>query len=228
MSFAADIPPFFCLVRAEYLYDLKSHHGEFIPVQVFAVDSVEGRAIGFDVLTDFGGMFARLPISALCWNEKAPVHPLHELQLWDNFSYSVEAIEYRALKGLRCAVRLGDYKPEGDYMFTLSWFGNKLSEDSGDGGFKRAHIIKLDEGNFVAQPNNRIRWFEPSFIIKSFPEKPDFLTNSHNWKCEGSLISENSERYFYDVADRKTPVASDRTREPLTVDLKEFLGFSGG
>lgn len=85
MSFACDIPQFYCMMRAEYAYDLKSHHGEYINTLVFGIDSVAGRAIGFDVLTNNGVMFARLPISALCHKAGAPNLPLDYLQLWDNF-----------------------------------------------------------------------------------------------------------------------------------------------
>lgn len=200
MGFVADIPPFYCLLRAEYLYDLRSHHNETIPVMVFAVDSVEGHAIGFDCLTDFGGQFARLPISAFCSRPHAPLQPLEHLELWNNFSYQVEAHEYRALRHIACEVLLRDKQwYPGRYMFTLSWTGSKWAEDPGEGGFKRAHIIRLDNGNFAAQPNNRIRWFEPSFITKEFPARPDFLTNSHLWLAEtkGKWSTEDSDRFFY-------------------------------
>ena len=199
MSFMADIPIFYCYVRAEYLYNLESHHGEYTPCCVFAVDSVEGHAIGFDIMTNFGGQFARLPISSLCWKEDAIVYPLSTIELWNNFSYSVESHEYDYLRQLGCCVRVGSQWCPGIYMFTLSWFGSRYAEDPGEGGFKRAHIIRLDNGNFAAQPNNRIKWFEPSFITKPFPERPDFKTNSHIWNVENSRPwrTEDSDRYFY-------------------------------
>jgi hypothetical protein len=204
MGFSVNIPHFYCLLRSEYMYDLQSHHNEFTPVLVFAVDSVYGRAIGFDVLTNFGAMFARMPISALCHKIDAPILPLDYLQLWNNFSYSVDAHEYLAIRACDCEVLLKDKQwYTGTYMFTLSWYGNNYAEDPGEGGFKRAHIIKLDNGCYVAQPNNRIKWHEMSFITKPFPDKPDFLTNSHTWDCESSeWTTEDSDRYFYEVNKR--------------------------
>lgn len=198
----ADIPHFFCDVRAEYLYDGRSHHGEFTPVQVIGVDSVYGQAIGFDVLTAFGGLFSRVPISALCWRHDAPIRDLHELELWNNFSYEVEAHEYQALSGLCCAVILKDGKwYDGKYMFTLSWYGSQHADTPGDGGYKRAHIIQLDEGNYAAQPNNRCRFFEPSFITKPWPKKPDFLTNTTVWNAEteGKWQTEDNDKYYYNL-----------------------------
>ena len=195
MPLAADIPHFYCFVRAEFLYDMKSHHRELIPCCVFAVDSIEGHAIGFDIMTDFGGQFARLPISALVWKETSCMLQLQDLELWNNFSYDVEAHEYAYLRQMRCSNRDCGF---GTYMFTLSWKGSRYAEDPGEGGFKRAHIIRLDNGCFAAQPNNRLRWYEPSFITAQFPEKPTFKTNSHIWNAEnGGWKTEDSDAYFY-------------------------------
>lgn len=205
MSFQADIPHFFCWMRAEYAYDMKSHVGEYFSVMVFGVDSVAGHAVGFDVVTDFGAMFARLPISALVHKKDAPELPLDWLELWNCFSYSVEAHESNALHHSRCAVLMKNKKwSYGEYMFTLSWFGNNWAEDPGEGGFKRGQVIKLDDGNYCIQPNNRIKWFDPSFITKKFPEKPDFLTNSHIWNCEGgNWVTSDDEKFFYDIEQKQ-------------------------
>lgn len=204
MGFAADIPHFYCLMRSEYAYDLESHFGEFLNVWVIAVDSVEGQAVGFDVLTDFGAMFSRIPISALVHNLNAPNLPLDYLELWNNFSYQVEAIEYQAIKHLRCTTILKDKEwYPAEYMFTLSWMGSKFAEDPGEGGFKRGHVLKLDNGCFAIQPNNRIKWHEPSFITKPFPDNPDFITNSHIWNCEtgDKWVTSDDDKYFYNFKE---------------------------
>lgn len=204
MAFHSDIPHFYCMMKAEYAYDLKSHHDEFFTVLVFGVDSVAGHAVGFDVLTDFGAMFARIPISALVHKQDAPNFQLDYLELWNAFSYSVEAHEYFALRHLRCATILKDKKwYSAEYMFTLSWFGNNYAEDPGEGGFKRGHVLKLDNGCFSIQPNNRIKWFEPSFITKPFPDKPDYKTNSHIWNCEigDKWATGDDDTFFYDVRE---------------------------
>lgn len=206
MSFHLDIPPFYALLRAEYAYDMRSHLDEFMPVWVFSADSVEGQAIGFDVMTNCGAMFSRLPVNSLCWLEKAPKRPLDHLELWDCFSYDGEAHAIPSLKHLRIDAMLKTKeKAPGEYLFTISWWGNTLSEDSGEGGFKRAHILKLDEGNFAALPNNRIRWYEPSFVTKPFPDRPDYLTNSHTFKAEtiSRWASEDSDRYFYEPESKR-------------------------
>ena len=50
-------------------------------------------------------------------------------------------------------------------------------EAAGDDGHKCTHILALDNGNFAAQPNNRIQWFCPAFITP-FTDKPDYLSEA--------------------------------------------------
>src|SRR5690348_18467081 len=95
--------------------------------------------------------------------------PLESLELWDCFSYDAEAITYDYLRGLRCRTLLRDRSSrQGEYTFTIDWSRSQYAEDPGEGGWKCAHIIKLDGGGCAAQPNNRIFWSEPSCITKPF------------------------------------------------------------
>jgi hypothetical protein len=202
----ADIPPFFCLLRSEFLYDLRSHHGQFTPVWVFGIASVQGRAIGFHCLTEGGAQVARVPIHALCWKRDAPARRLDDLELWDCFSYRVSVHAFDVLKGMRARAILKDRSiAPGDYLFTVDWFGSPASEEPGDGGFKNAHVIRLDEGNFAALPNNRILWHEASFITKPLQlgAMPGYLTNTHVWRAEGpgKWRTEDSDAFFYGIVD---------------------------
>lgn len=213
----ADVPHFYCLIRREYLYDLQSHHGEFEPVAVFGVASIPSRALMFHIMNENGAQFARVPISALCWKEEAPNIPLSHLELWDCFSYDVSVHEFSFLKGLRCTAHLKNReRVDGEYLFTVDWCGSRYSEDPGEGGHKNAHVLKLDSGNFAALPNNRIYpWREPSFITRpGDPPIPDYITNSHTWRCEGASkwASENSPRFFYDVREMSDAEIGEATR----------------
>lgn len=207
MSLNADVPPFPCLVRREYLYDLKAHQGEVEPCYVFGLASIPSRALMFHIMLSNGALIYRLPISALVTRAEAPEIPLHYLQLWDCFSVEVSVIEYEFLKGLRCATILKDRTwHEGTYEFTVDWHGTRIAEDPGEGGHKCAHIIRLNNGCFAAQPNNRMRWFEPSFITKPFPAHPDYLTNTTLWSCENKgarWATEDTAAEFYEVHEEK-------------------------
>ncbi|MFO0913141.1 MAG: hypothetical protein U0795_09295 [Pirellulales bacterium] len=195
-----DVPRFYCLLRKEFLYDGTAHQGEFIKVCVFGVASVYGRALGFHVLTENGAVIWRLPIHSLYHREDAAPRPLDWLQFWDCFSYDVTCTAFDRLANCRVRVRLRDGSSVGgQYMFTLDWFGNEDSEEAGDGGHKCAHFMALDDGNFAAQPNNRVQWFCPAFVTP-WKETPDYLTNTRVWKVERE--TETSNGYFYDDVER--------------------------
>lgn len=197
-----DIPRFYCHLRKEFLYDGERHHGQFIDVCVFAASSIHNRALGFHVLTENGAVIWRLPIHAFCHKKDAPIVPLDWLQFWDCFSYEVSCNVFNRLVDLRVRYQLKDRTwLGGQYMFTLDWYGDVDAEEAGDGGHKCAHIIALDNGNFAAQPNNRVQWFDPGFVTP-FTEKPDYLTNTRVWKVERE--TETSSGFFYDSIPEKS------------------------
>lgn len=180
----ASIPRFECLLRDEFMYNMDARVG-VTPVVVFGVASLPGQATLFHALLKNGAMVGRLPISAFRWKPDAPLRPNDELQLWNNFSYNVEAIEYDFLEGMRCEVILRDRDVVGGaYLFTLDWYGSVDSEDVGDLGWKCGHVIRLDDGNFTIQPNNRIRWATPSFTDLTLPWPPDYRTINQIWSSE--------------------------------------------
>lgn len=206
MELNVNIPAFTCFIRNEYLYNLEKGHGDFTSCIIFGCASIQGRAIQFHCMLDNGAVIYRLPISAFVHKKSAITLPLHYLELWDCFSEHITFIEYDWLYNLKCEVYMKNRTWEpGMYMFTLDWYGSEYADNPGDIGHKCAHIIKLDNGCFAAQPNNRIKWFEPSFCIKPFPDKPDYITNNHVWSVERSSckwVTEDSDKMFYDVEDK--------------------------
>ena len=177
------VPHFYAYVRKEFLYNLESGHGEVIPVMVFGIASVPGRALGWHVMTDAGAVFWRLPIHALCSRPDAPTDKLDNLQLWDCFGDRVSITTFGALHNLKVQAILKDKRrEEGTYMFTVDWWDNPYSDAPEQN--KCAHVIRLDNGNYAALPNNRILWAEPSFVQQPFAIRPDYKVNTHLWKCE--------------------------------------------
>ena len=87
----ADIPPIYCKIRKEYLYDLKKHQGESVDCCIFSVVSITDRSLLFNIMLPNGACFWRLPISAF-FQEKfdrkdVPDIAIDNLQLWNCFSY---------------------------------------------------------------------------------------------------------------------------------------------
>lgn len=223
-----DLPVFDCFVRKEYLYDLQAYHGEYEHCTVFGLASVQGRALGFHVLTEKGAQIARLPVSSLVTKEHPPHLPLHYLQLWDCFSYEVSVCQFSWLQEMRCKVILRDKQLfDGTYYVTVDWYGNHESKEPGEDGHKNAHVIFLDCGCIAAQPNNRILWHEPSFITNpckpEMGERPDYLINTHKWKCEldNKWTAEDSYRMFYD--DHFVGKTSEEVKKELTQEKKVKL-----
>jgi hypothetical protein len=92
----------------------------------------------------------------------------------------------------------------GSYYATINWGSNdintdiSLAEDPLE--HKSHHIILLDNGQIALQPNNRIKWSEPSFVTKPFPENPDYLVCDEFYNVEDyeKWNTEDSDRMFYD------------------------------
>jgi len=91
----ANIPPIYCKIRKEYLYDLREHQGETEDCVVFGLGSISGRALLFHCLLTNGAIYWRLPISAFIqrgngstlYKRKMEHQDLEDLQLWNSFSY---------------------------------------------------------------------------------------------------------------------------------------------
>lgn len=233
-----DIP-----VRQVYLREsfMSPVRDSLVPAVVFSATSVPGRALGFQVMTSFGAVVDRLPISALAHDGVnlgpglAPAFLAHDiLQLWDCPSRGVVAHEYDHLSQLRCTVTLKDgHKYQGTYWFTFDWFGSSYADDAGELGHKSGHVIALDCGAFAIQPNSRIRWFEPAFVVDDWPESLEWDTIDEEYRCEqtGRWQTENTNRWDYDVVENHGAAGAPRVwnralsdREVKDFDIADGLG----
>jgi len=209
----ANIPPIYCKIRKEYLYDLKEHQGESSDCVIFGLVSISGRALLFNIMLPNGACFWRLPISAFFQKEfsraDVPDMQANELQLWNCFSYwpSVHCFDW--LAGID-GKYLGKDKKfyHGQYLFTIDWAhpeSNILDTDHSEipHEHKCAHIIALDDGNFAAQPNNRCIWDIPSFTVKD--NIPDWKVQTSEWNVEDSKAwrTEDTDKFFYEIEEKK-------------------------
>ena len=200
----SDFPIIEVYVRGEFLHDmdLKYANKSWKGI-IFGISSLIGRAIGFHVLLECGAIVFRLPINALMWKHDTQIQNLETLQVWDCMSSDISIHTFEHLAGMRVDFRALNGKSEewleGRYFTTLDWTSTTYSMDAGDLGHKCAHIIKLNNGNFAAAPNNRLRWHDPAFTI-SYSEKPTFKTNTRIWKVEDKNWStSNSNEMMYDI-----------------------------
>jgi hypothetical protein len=122
----ANIPPIYCKIRREYLYDLKLHKGESEECVIFGIASISGRAILFHIMLSNGAVYYRLPISAFFQKRfsraEVPDMSVDSLQLWNCFSYYPSVHCFSFLSGQRGKF-FGKDKKEypGTYLFTVDW-----------------------------------------------------------------------------------------------------------
>lgn len=205
----ANLPPVQCFVRKEYLYDFKIGFNEYEPCYWCTVKSIKGRALYIEsFLTNYGALYDKLPISAYVWRTdlgKEELLPLDFLEIWDSFSYHITVIKKELLSGLSCKVFMKDKKTyEGTYMFTIdschsdtNELNVSLSETPNE--HKSFNIIKLDNGQFAAQPNNRILFHDQSLTPRGV-FVPDFNVSNTEFYCEnGTKWVAEDETYFYNI-----------------------------
>ena len=209
----ANIPVQYAQIKKEYLYDLKKHKGEVEDCIIFGITSLTGRAILFHAIMENGAVFYRLPISAFIQQgfERSQVaeQRLDELELWNSFSYYPAITTWNILTAASGKYIGKDKKwYHGKYLFTVDWGhpdANILNSDHSEipHEHKCAHIIALDNGNYAAQPNNRIIWDITSFTVKD--EIPDWKVQTSEWDVEdsGKFRTEDTDKYFYEIEEKK-------------------------
>jgi len=198
MYLNANVPFIQAYIRKEFLYNLEKHFNEFVSCMIFGVNSLPNRALGFHAMIDNGAIFWRLPIHAFVWKLNAPYISINDAQLWDNISIDISVTEFNFLKHRDGSIKLRSGQIiTGEYLFTIDYATGFYAESPNE--HKCSHILKLEDGNFAAMPNNRILWKDASFVVKN--EKPDYITNTHVWTCEKNLLTMDDNKMFYEVKD---------------------------
>ena len=208
----ANIPPIYAKVRKEYLYDLDSNKKGELDCIIFAITSITGRAILFNILLPNGACYWRLPISAFFQKHlsraEVPDMPIDALELWNCFSYYPSINQFDFLLGNKGKYIGKDKKfYHGEYLFTIDWAHpetNILDTEHSEipQEHKCAHILQLDNGNFAAQPNNRILWDVSSYTTDN--SWPDYKVQTTYWNVENKdWVTEDSDNFFYGVESKE-------------------------
>ena len=214
MNFVANLPYIKCYVRKEYLYDLTKGHGEFEECVLLAVKSMQGKALIFEAyLPSYGACFDKFPLSAFVWRTdiiESEQLPLGTIELWDAFSYDIQIWTKRMLRNCDVEVYVpGKGKISGEYLFTIdsvhsdpNMVNTSVAEVPSE--HKQFNVGKLVNGQFFAQPNNRMLWYEQS-LTPSELNTPDFKVSSRYYFCEqdSKWVFGDSDDYFYKEKKRK-------------------------
>lgn len=198
----ANIPSLKLKVRRSWLTKNTEDADIYDNCYAFGIQSATGKILTFHIMTDYGMLRSRVPISELFGHEPESDEPAHFKQLWDCFSENVSVIEYSYLSGKRCKVLLKDKNfVWATYIFTVDWFNNPYSDEPSD--YKCGHILMSDDGYLMCQPNNRIFWKDSNFVTKEFPiPTSDFKVDCHIDSVESvsdRWVSSDNDSYYYDI-----------------------------
>ena len=213
MSYLAVNCPFIdVFVKKEYLYDLQKGHGELVEGVWASIKSIQGRALYFETyLPEYGALFDKLPISAFVWKKDYEGNvPLTELQLWDCFSYDITIIEKQLLSGNQCKYLSPQKKwYKGWYMFTVDNANStnlerNVTYSEIPSQHKSFNILKLENGHFAAQPNNRTIFYDKSWSPSEL-KFPDFKVSTVEYEVEGThkWTAGDTDDWHYELKDLK-------------------------
>jgi hypothetical protein len=191
-----------CYIRLSHFTKKQEDSETYHEAYAFAIQSVPGKILTFHVMTDYGMLRSRVPISEIFLHRDSDVDvPADFKQLWDCFSENVSVLTYNYLYEKRCQVVLKDKtKIWATYLFTVDWYNNSYSDEPSD--YKCGHVLVSDDGYLLCQPNNRIFWKDSNWITKPFSDE---LINQ--MKVDRNLISVetisdrwvsgDSDQYYY-------------------------------
>jgi hypothetical protein len=183
------------MVRPEFLYDFDGKDRELIEGIWVSVKSIRGEALRFETyLPQYGALYDKLPVSAFMHDtdeefDANAMLELDELQIWDALSYHVTVVEKPLLKGLRAEFFGKDKRlHQGEFMFTLDCanpdpripdftFSETVDEH------KSYNVLRLNNGQFALQPNNRCRFYDPAFNPQEM-RFPDFKVATKKYRVE--------------------------------------------
>lgn len=183
MSYLLNTPYTPCFIRNEFFYNEEKGHGEFTHGFVFGFRAEPQRVPMFQVMLENGAQWARVPIHMICSKPCDPL-ALNISVWWDSFSRCAQIIEFDFLKNhqVECYGR-DKVTRKGNYIFTIDWANGNWSEIPDQ--HKNHHIISLNTGQWVAYPNNKTVWTDPSWITPNV---------EFEWKSPGKNYSVESEQ----------------------------------
>jgi len=203
----ANLPNTKVYVRKEYLMDFKGGHGEFVEGHWVTVKSMPGRAFYFETyLPEYAALYDKLPISAFVSepNKPDPDLPLQDLQFWNAMDYGVTAIYKQFIGSMDFEILTRSHQVmHGTYLFTLDNYHESSDEiDYSTSEIPEEHksfnILELDNGQYAAYPNNRMRVYDNSLTPKQ-PKNPDFKVSTQFYQVENGYsyrLGDTDEYYW--------------------------------
>lgn len=210
-TLVTNLPALHVWVRKEYLRDMRDGYGEFVKGVWVSAKSIPGRALYFETyLPEYGAMFDKLPISAFVAAPETPTPdlPLTDLQFWNCMDYGIVAVSKQFIGSMSFEARLrSGGTMRGTYVCTLDNYHASVdavdySTSETPSEHKSMNIVELENGQFCAYPNNRLRIFDIS-LTPAEPLVPDFLCSTHEFAVENGADDRygDTESYMYGAGE---------------------------
>ena len=206
----SSLPPLKCFVRREFLYNFEKGHGEYEPAIWVSIKALRGQVFRIEsLLPNYGALYDKLPIHAYVWHTDNPgLLPIDTLQLWDCMGYRFTVVEKIGLRNLGVKFMAKDKTwVFGQYLFTVDFCADGQDLDTGFTEQAEEHksfnFIRLDNGQFACQPNNRCLWYDQS-LIPNETKCPDFQAARHIWTVDGTRKWSAGDNWFYNIEERVT------------------------
>jgi hypothetical protein len=208
----ASLPPLKCFVRREFLYNHTKGFGELEPAIWVSIKALRGQVFRIEsLLPNYGALYDKLPLHAYVWREDYdPTEdgdlPIDTLQLWDCMGYRFTVLEKIGLRNLGVKF-LGKDKAwhHGRYLFTVDFCADGMDVDTGFTEQAEEHksfnFIRLENGQFACQPNNRCLWYDQS-LIPAEVKFPDFQAAKDFYTVDGSRKWAAGDDWFYGMEER--------------------------
>jgi len=203
----ASLPPLACYVRREFLYNHERGYGELEPCVWVSLKAIRGQVFRIEsLLPHYGALYDKLPLHAYVWKASdQPQLAIDMLQLWDCMSYTFTIHEKANLRNLGVKFYGKDRQWHyGNYMFTVDFCADSMNLDTTftetADEHKSFNFIKLDNGQFATQPNNRCIWYDQS-LIPAEVKQPDFRVATKVYTVDGSRKWSAGSDWFYDIKE---------------------------
>ena len=156
--------------------------------------------------------------SKMCWKCQKDKKPyggymrlaagLHKFICKDCMGYRFTVIEKIGLRNLGVKFLGKDRQwHHGRYLFTVDFCADGMDADTGFTEQAEEHksfnFIRLDNGQFASQPNNRCLWYDQS-LIPAEVKFPDFQAAKDFYTVDGSRKWSAGDDWFYDIVERST------------------------
>jgi len=214
----ASLPPVKCFVKREFLYNFERGHGELEPAIWVSLKALRGQVFRIEsLLPNYGALYDKLPIHAYVWRtDHTGTLPIDQLQLWDCMGYRFTIVEKIGLRNLGVKFMGKDRECyHGQYMFTVDFCADGQDIDTGFTEVAEEHksfnFIKLENGQFAIQPNNRCQWYDQSLVPMEI-KRPDFQAARHLWTVDGTRKWSAGSDWFYDIVERSKDQKSNDTK----------------